>query len=253
MTTLHAVLYSIALVSQAIVISIVLPRWLVTGAGEDRAEQPGSVGSDRRFVGYLSVNRSTALLGFGPMVLGWASGFEDSLTPVLLTTGVFFFVQIGALVSNRDIRNRLNGGVPSRQRSLRALVLCAVSVYVAYVLFSFVYQNEPGTSTWAKVQVITLANAFFVVILLPGFMNLRRASAGEEAELGREFARSVDVLATISIGLSIYFFGKDVLADLDVSTLRPFVMSVFLQALVLYVVPARLSRRAAGRRQGATT
>jgi hypothetical protein len=48
------------------------------------------------------------------------------------------------------------------------------------------------------------------------------------------------VLAVISIGLSVYFVGMDVLADLDLAELRPLMMSVFLQALALVTVHAQL-------------
>lgn len=247
MTTLHVVLYSIALFSQVIVISILLPRQLVGIAGADPAANGEPVGTGRRFRSYLHLNRFVAPLGVIPVLLAWMSDFEDSLTLVLLTTGIYFFVQVGALVSNQDIRKLLNSGVASPQRASRALVFGALAIYVAYVAISLIYQNESSTSTWVKIEVVTLANAFFVAILLPGLVRMRRESSHEKRELSRQIGRSINVLATISIGLSIYFFGKDLLADLDVSTLRPLVMSVFLQALALFAVRASRDQRAARR------
>ena len=150
MTTLHPVLYSIALLSQVIVISILLPMRLVGTAAADLAQSHERVGTAKRFGPYLGLNRFTALLGLVPILAAWLSDSGDSLTLILLATGVFFFIQIGALMANRDIRNLLSGDETSLQQSSPALVFCALGFYIAYVAISLIYPNESNTSTWAK-------------------------------------------------------------------------------------------------------
>jgi amino acid transporter len=119
-------------------------------------------------------------------------------------------------------------------------VLGAVAAYVAYLAASVINQNEAATTQWAKIQIVTLANVAFVFLVVTNLVRLRRASTEESRLRRQELGRSVNVLAIISIGLSLYFFGKDVLRDLDLPELRPMMMSVFVQALALLAVHAQL-------------
>ena len=126
------------------------------------------------------------------------------------------------------------------QRLSRALVVVAVVAYVAYVVASLVHQNETAATMWVKIQIVTLANGFFVAIVAANLVRLRRAPTEDSLVRRQEIGRSINVLATISIGISAYFLGKDILADLGLAELRPLMMSVFFQALALLTVRAQL-------------
>mgnify|MGYP001814987094 CR=1 FL=1 len=237
-------LYALALVSQIWVVSIYFPARLVGAVRQEMPELDEPQVDGYGFGRYLNLNRFAGILGLVPALVAWLSDFESSLTLILLSTGLYFFLQVAALVLNRDVRNLLtvDGGLP--QRASRAFVIGAVAAYVAYVAVLFIVdRSEPVATQWAKIQVITLANLLFVLLIVTNLVRMRRASTEESEMRKHELGRSINVLATISIGLSVYLFGKEVLAGLDLQGLRPLMMSVFLQALILFTVNAQLATR----------
>ncbi len=237
-------LYTLALVSQVYVISIYFPARLVDAVRQEMPELNEPQVEGNGYGRYLNLNRFVAVLGLTPALVAWLSGFESSLTLILLTTGLYFFLQVAALVLNRDVRSLMTRDGGLTQRASRALVIGAAVAYVAYVaLISVIDQSESAATQWAKIQVITLANVLFVVLIVTDLVRTRRTSTEEAKMRKQELGRSVNVLAIISTGLSVYFFGKEVLAGLDLAGLRPLMMSVFLQALVLLTANAQLATR----------
>jgi hypothetical protein len=237
-TALFQVLYTLALLSQVFVISFYLPGRAVDAAVLERSDQQQA--DAVRYRWYLHRNRFAAALGLVPLLVAWLSDFEGSLTTILLATGLLFFLQGAALFADREVRSLFSDGRGMAQAASRTLVLGAVAAYVAYVAASVINQNEAAATQWAKLQVVTLANVAFVFLVVANLVRVRRASTEESRVRRQELGRSINVLAIISIGLSVYFFGKDVLRDLDVPELRPLMMSVFVQALALLTVHAQL-------------
>jgi hypothetical protein len=80
-------LYTFALLSQVYVISIYLPTRVVEAAGRQKLQAVHDSRRDgHRFQRYLNRNRSVVVVGLAPMLVGWLSDFESSLTLILLTT-----------------------------------------------------------------------------------------------------------------------------------------------------------------------
>jgi hypothetical protein len=266
MTPLYAALYALAVASQVFLISIHLPARFVD-AGERELHQIYEQRADRHsFQRYLNRNRVIAVLGLVPALVGALSDVESSLRSILLITGLYFFLQVGGLLIDRDVRllfaigpdapyDEVPGVPPMTYtasriaplRFSRVLVVGALVAYVVYVATSVVHQDEAAATLWAKIQIITVANAAFVFLVMRGWVRLRRASTDETRLRRQEVGRSINVLASISIGLSAYFFGKDVLADLGLAEARPLMMSGFLQALALLTVHTQLGRRVGNR------
>ena len=222
MTPLHAALYTLALASQVFLISIHLPTRVID-AGERELHQIYKKRADRySFQRYVNRNRVIAVLGLVPVLAVWLSEFGSTLTPVLLTTGSYFFMQVGGLFFDRDVRPLFATGraasnhevpdVPPMTRTgsrgeplrfSRALVVGAVVAYALYVVISVIYQNEAAATLWAKIQIVTVANVAFVFLVMTSRVRLRRSSTEETRLRGREVGRSINVLASISIGLAI--------------------------------------------------
>jgi len=236
----YTALYTVALVSQMFMISIYLPARVIDAVEQELPELHEPQVDGYRFQQYLNRNRFVAILGLAPVLVAWLSDFENSMTLILLTTGLYFFLQVATLIAARGLRSLFSVGRVVPQRVSRPLVVGAIFAYIAYLAASVIYPNEAAPTQWAKIQIITLGNVFFVFIVVANLASMRRASTEESHVRWQEVGRSISVLASISIGLSIYFFGKEVLADLDLDELRPLMMSVFLQALMLLSVRAQL-------------
>ncbi|MDX2468329.1 MAG: hypothetical protein QNL12_13505 [Acidimicrobiia bacterium] len=235
----YTALHTVALISQMFMISIHLPARVINAVEQELPELHGPQVDGYRFQQYLNRNQFVAILGLVPVLVAWLSDFESSMTLILLTTGLYFFLQVATLIAARGVLSLFSVGRVVPQQVSRPLVVGAVVAYIAYLATSVIYQNEAATTQWAKIQIITLANAFFVFTVVASLVSMRRASTTESRVRGQEVGRSINVLASISIGLSVYFFGKEVLADLDLVELRPLMMSVFLQALMLLTVHAQ--------------
>ena len=240
-------LYTFALLSQMYVISIFLPTRVVEAAGRRKLQEVHDPRMDgHHFQRYLNRNRFVVVVGLAPMLVAWLSDFENSLTLILLTTGLYFFVQVAALIGDRGVLLLLSASSGLPQRVSRPLVVGAAVAYIGYVAASVIHENEAVTTQWAKIRIVTLANLVIVFTVVTNLLSARRTSTEESRVRWEEAGRSINVLAAISIGLSVYFFGKDVLADLDLAGLRPLMMSVFLQALMLLTVHAQLATRPLG-------
>lgn len=94
--------------------------------------------------------------------------------------------------------------------------------------------------TWSK-QV--LKNCIFAAVqlfiggtLLWTLSATRRAGTADRAERIQALASMAPMFMLLSIGISAYYFGKDLLFVLELQALRPAMMSFFLQMLALLAI-----------------
>lgn len=231
MTSTVDAVFGLAFLSQIVVLSLLWPRAL--------ARRLGGVAP-----AYISANRALAALGLVVLALLFTLEQFESLRATLLAIGLYFFLQLSTLALVRSGLGRLSGGsalpqdseVPGGPIGLFDLVSpVAVAIAVTMLLIYAAAELFLADELWGlpilKVAILTAANAFFAALVA---WNLRRARGAEpetRAERIQELRKAAPMLAYISIGLSVYFFGKDVIAVVGFPRLRLVMMSLFLQLL----------------------
>jgi hypothetical protein len=99
-------------------------------------------------------------------------------------------------------------------------------------------------------MIFTGAQFLFVIVIAWNFLVPKREDADQASKRRQNLVRMAPLLICASIMISVYYFGKEFLAEFNLPRLRPIMMSAFLQLLAilafdaLFRTPLRLIQRA---------
>jgi len=254
---LPSLLFAVVFLSQIVLISIHYPRRL-KAAAQNLGSDDYSGGTEQSGASALEVYaRASHVIGaIGLVVLAALLYLEttDHMEVILLSIGLFFFLQLSplALPSVRKSWSRLGSAWAQPDtdgadtyRSTRLFdvvgalpVRIAAVLFVSYVVFAgSLWGGEPDTHL-LKIAVFTTTQILFVASIAWGVSSLRRAASAAAAEHYQSLKRLAPLLVHASIMISVYYFGKELLAALDEPQLRPAMMSAFLQLLAVLAFSA---------------
>ena len=246
-------LFGVVFISQIGLISVRYPSRLRAlgqslGAAGANGRQGGSEASrDTSLQAYARANHVIAASGV--VLLGGLLYLEttDHMTVVLLTVSLFFLLQLSplALPGLRRIWPRLTSSSAQRSglgadtyRSSRLLdVVGAVPVGIAAALFlsycvfaGSVWGGELDTHL-LKMVIFTSTQLLFAALILWSLFSLKQATTEQAEERFQILQRLAPLFVYLSIMISVYNFGKELLGAVDEPLLRPTMMSAFLQLL----------------------
>ena len=240
---LTAIVFAGVFASQIYLLSVFLPHKLRARQAGESPEWQQALQESRL---YAPANIALAVVG---TFLLSAFLFKDALaamTPALLAIGGFFFLQMAplaivagpAIARSPAIAHMANVSRPVRLADFVSplLVGLAVALTVGYLAT----QSALWEGTWDKRMLKVLIFAA-VQLSLGGTLTWqlsasRRAAAEDRAERIQALATMAPMFTLLSIGISAYYFGKDILFVLELQALRPAMMSAFLQLLALLAI-----------------
>ncbi len=226
--------------SQIYLLSFYVPRKLTTGLSGESPEWRLVLKASR---GYATA--SIVLVVAGAILLS-AFFLVDTLaamTPALLAVGGFFLLQMAPLVIVAGpvlARSPAIAPAPDVSGPVRLADFVsplAVALAVALVVGYLGSQLALWDGTWSQ-QVLKVSIFVAVQLLIGGILmrhlsTTRRVGAEDRAEYIQGLSIIAPMFTLLSIGLSAYYFGKDIVFVLEVQALRPAMMSAFLQLLAL--------------------
>jgi len=234
-------LFTITFISQIMLISVLYPRRL------RGLEQVNGVSLKR----YIVTNYTIALIGLLllPVHLHWqASGL---MTATLLAIAFFLFFQLTPLAfpSIRQLWSRLASiktePEATRSESYRSTKLfdavgrvpVAIAALMAssYLLFAGITWGGEVDTTLLTMAVFTSTQLLFAGSIAWTLLSLKRAVPVELVQRYQTLQLIAPLFVFASIMLSVYYFGKEILAAFDEPLLRPTMMSVFLQLVAICV------------------
>jgi hypothetical protein len=245
MITTVDTLFGLVFLGQVVILSFYWPRVLagrlaaaspVSRAGEGEGPTP----LDRRLALYPSANILVIALGLVLLALLFTLDAFESLEAMLLAIGLYFFLQLSplALVRSHLASSRAVETAPQPDGPIRffdlvppALVGIACALLLAYAAAQLALSGGGWGPRTLKVSILVSANAFFATVLAWNLHQVRRRQGEARLERLRELQKAAPMLVYISIGLSVYFFGKDVIFAVGVPRLRLIMMTSFLQIL----------------------
>jgi hypothetical protein len=262
---LYDTLFLLVFISQIIVISIYYPRKLKNLVMDlDAPSSDNRVGGPRVCSGktirvYVLLNHLVVVTGLVVLVLFFTLEAFESMTAVLLAIGIFFFLQLSPLLipGISDLLSDLNS-VPSRHDDQRKtstdaiqlfdvvsplLVGVAVILFLAYLIPELLRWGGNWDIQLLKILIFISSNLFFAGVIITNLYSVKRSTDEDYVKRLQDFRKIAPTFVYISIGISIYFFGKQFLFDFDMQHFRPTMMSVFLQLLAFGVFNKRLSHR----------
>jgi len=246
-------LFFLVFISQISIISFYYPRKLMklvksTSCPTSNSYEVGtSKHIDSTVHSYALSNYVLIVTGLILIALFVSLDLFESITAVLLAIGIFFFLQLSPLVilgmsgrlsdlklaaSRRDKRP----GKPLSSSKLfdfvsPLLVGIACILFFTYLIIELAQWNGDWDTQLLKIVIFVASNLFFAAVIARKFYALRRGNVEEGIKRHQDFKKVASTLIYISIGLSIYFFAKQLLFDFDLHQLRPIMMSAFLQLL----------------------
>ena len=210
---------------------------------------------------YMALNVAVALIGFALLAAMLSLDFFDRMTPLLLSIGAFFFLQLSTLASPgarwvwssaRDAAAPLS---EEQRKSARLFdFVSPVAVVVAlvaaggYAAFLASRLSGADRAQMLKLGIFLLTQSLFAFAILSSFRALKQDDSPGAGTRHQSFAGAAPLLVLASIMISAYYFGKEGLAAVELPQLRPIMMSAFLQLVgvllfePLYQKAAPLSR-----------
>jgi hypothetical protein len=256
-------LFGVAFLSQILLVSFYYPRELAKVVLRTSADPSGDDVESQEQIGsrvwlYTAANRLMIAFGLVLLTLFSATDIFGSLTAKLLAVGLFFFSQLAPL----EIVRSVFGG-PSTHASrapnaedppgatkfldFTSPVLLGVAgvLFLAYVATHLPSWGGGWNPQLVKMLIFVGSNVFFAATLGWQWFALGRERGDARVRRIEDLKRIAPTLLYISIGLSIYFFGKDLIFQFGVAQVRPIMMTVFLQMLGVLAFSTMTERRQA--------
>lgn len=258
----YSTLFLLVFISQISMISFYYPRKLMKLAKNVSSPTPNSdeVGaskhSDSAMQSYAVSNHVLVAIGLILIVLFVSLDLFESTTAVLLAIGIFFFLQLSPLVilgmsgllSDLRLAASQRDKQPGKPLSSSKLfdfvsplfVGIACILFFAYLIIELAKWNGDWNTQLLKIVIFVISNLFFAAMIARNLYVLRRGNVEERIKRHEDLKKVAPTLIYVSIGLSIYFFAKQLLFDFDLHQLRPVMMSAFLQLLATLSLNSQL-------------
>ena len=246
-----SLLFGVVFISQIVLISVHYPRRL-RGLGSvyvKHMKGGPEQGVDSPLEAYALASHVIGAIGLVLLAALLYLDTSDHMTAVLLSLGLFFLLQLSPLALPgirrsssrlRSARAHRDTGEADTYRSTRLLdvvgalpVGIAALLFLAYVVFAGSEWGGELDTHLLKMAVFTSTQILFAGSIAWSLSSLRRATANQAGERYQSLRRSAPLFVFASIMISVYYFGKELLAVLDEPQLRPAMMSAFLQLLAI--------------------
>jgi archaellum biogenesis protein FlaJ (TadC family) len=107
----------------------------------------------------------------------------------------------------------------------------AIILFLSYIVKLFIGWDGSMNTQLLQMVIFSCSNAFLVVILVFIYQKIKRTSGKERQELKDGFSKSAPLFIYLSIGISIYHFGKMLIFNFELNEFRPVMMSIALLAV----------------------
>lgn len=241
----YEIVFALAFLSQVLILSWFFPKRIQNRAADTQADD-----KVKPLAFYRSLNNLVIFIGVGLAVCWFALGLFEEVVPRLASLGGFFFLQMMPLLTpgvSRTLSPPASDDQADSGQSLFDFVSPSAVAIALILFFSYMALEVSQWDGTKDTQLIKMANyagtnIFFAAILVWTLVSLRR---GEDTDgKKRQGAqRVIPILVYLSIGISIYYFGKQILATFSLTEVRPIMMSVFMQLLAMLTLGSLLRSR----------
>jgi len=242
--------FGLIFLAQIFAISFYYPRRI-----KARARAANTAGKRGALGAYGFANTLILLAGLALLASFFALPIFDGLTTKLAAIGLYFFLQLAPLILPAARRTLEATDMPQAfdedtAPSIRLFdvvapvpVLIAALLIAAYLVSAFSDWGGGSDTQLLKIAIFAGTNIFFLIMAATLFAGVRKGGTEDIAKRVQQLRRQVPALVYLSIGVSIYHFGKHLLFDFDLQAWRPVMMSAFLLMLAALTLEAQLRRQ----------
>ncbi len=225
-------IFTLVFSAQIFGLSFFLPRFLLFSIAKDRKE---SFLTNPLIKKYKLLNTLNMVVGVLVLALLLLHPIFSSIELTLLTIGIFFLLQVSVVII---IKQFLNNSEIQNYNDLKSVKLFnlvhpivigfTIILFLLYLLKSLI--DWDGSMNNQLLQMITFigANAYLVFTLLTIINKIKRNTGIERLKQISFFSKAAPLFIYLSLGISIYYFGKMLIFNFELNELRPVMMSVAL-------------------------
>ena len=186
-------------------------------------------------VRYELMNKVIIVFGFLLLTLLSFHPVFKSVVLTLLTIGLYFLLQVSPVIINKQlleysaIQQRHYYGAIKLTTVIHPFAIgIAIILFLLYLIKLFIEWDGSANTQLLQMAIFSSVNAFLVFILVFIYRKIKRTSGEEKQELIVGFSKSAPLFIYLSIGLSMYHFGKILIHNFDRNEFRPLMMSIAL-------------------------
>ena len=216
-----------------------LPRIRLFKLEKMGVNQPIAEPLKKRFKLFNTLN---SVIGFLVLLLIMYNPNMLSVALKLLCIGLYFLLQISPLTIIRhflEVSSIQNQRMAKPVRLSRvvppATIIAAIILFISYLSISLLKWNLSANTQLLQMIIYVGVNAYLVFSLATIAKKIKRSSGEEKKKLISFFKKAAPLFVYLSAGISIYYFGKMLIARYDLHEFRPAMMSIALTAVGMAV------------------
>lgn len=231
----NTIIFAAVFAAQIIGLSFFLPRSLLIEIGKVRKDHLITSSIIRR---YKLLNTINMVVGFLVLTLLLIYPYFLSVELTLLTIGIYFLLQVSPvffnkqLLENSEMQKNYDSDTHALSDVVHPVVIgIAIILFLSYLLKSL--NDWDGSANTQLLQMIIFVgvNAYLAFTLASIVRNIKRSTGEERLKQISFFSKGAPLFIYLSIGISIYYFGKMLILNYELNEFRPVMMSIALSAV----------------------
>lgn len=187
---------------------------------------------------YNLLNTVNIVFGFLVLALLLLHPVFSSVELTLLAIGVFFLLQISPVIINKKLlenseMQKYNDFETGKLSNVVHPVVTGIAIilFFSYLVKSLIDWDGSVNTQLLQMIIYVGVNAYLVLTLATIIRKIKRSTGEERLKQISFFSKAAPLFIYLSIGISIYYFGKMLIFNFELNEFRPVMMSIALLAV----------------------
>ena len=239
-STIVEIIFYLAFITQIFGLSFFLPRFLMRKTAGARENTTISKSIVYRFT---IMNNVILIIGFLVLALLSFHPVFTSIVPTLLAIGIYFLLQVSPIVFNKQLIEHSKVSPPNGQHSFTLsdvihpmVVGVAGFLFLSYLIVALISWDGSLNTQLLQLAIFVGVNTYLAFMIGKNVRRIKQSSGEEKLKQTVNLMKMAPFFVYISIGISLYYFGKIFLFGFELYEYRPIMMSITLLLLGLLVI-----------------
>jgi len=234
------IIFKLVFTVQIFGLSFFLPRFLMRKIIDGREISTISKPIVSR---YTIMNNVVVITGLLVLALLWLHPTFSSIIPILIVIGVYFILQLSPLAFNKQLM--VQPKVPahlaqdsfSLSETIHPLVVgVAGFLFISYLTVYFLTWDGSLNTQLLQMVIFIGTNIYLTLMIAINIHKVKQSKDEEKLKQIGKLLKITPFFVYISIGISLYYYGKMLLFGFELYEYRPIMMSIafLLLGLLIY-------------------
>lgn len=228
-------IFILVFTAQILGLSFFLPRFLLFRIAK---VSKNSLITNSLIKRYKLLNTINIVIGFLILSLLLFHPVFSSAELTLLTIGIYFLLQLSPVIINKQLlenserQKYYDFGTGTLSNVVHPIVIgIAIILFLSYLFKSLIDWDGSVNTQLLQMIIFIGVNAYLVFTLSTIIRKIKRSTGEERLKQISFFSKAAPLFIYLSIGISIYYFGKVLIFNFELNEFRPVMMSIALLAV----------------------